>query len=89
MLAALAAVAFLALRLGSAVLLVIGLGLSAALAYAAWRRHRVGTAIASFATAFGPWGFAYIFGGAYIVFGFLLVRAGRQVSRDNPGGPRR
>ena len=69
--------AFVALRLGSVVLLGIGLTLAVILAIAASRRHRVGTAVASFATAFGPWGFAYIFGGIYIVFGFLLIRTGR------------
>jgi hypothetical protein len=68
--------------------LVIGLVMAGAIAVAATRRHRIATAIASFVTAFGPWGFFYVIGAAYLILAFLLIRAGRQVA-DDQGGPRR
>jgi hypothetical protein len=62
----------------------IGVVMVGAIAFAASRRHRVGTAAASFVTAFGPWGFAYVLGAFYLALAFYLV-AGRQVRHDRRG----
>jgi len=53
------------------------------------RQRRVPAAVLTFVAGLGPWWDGFIiFGAVYVVFGFLLVRAGRQVDRDQ-GGPRR
>ncbi len=67
----------------------IGIAIASLMMLGAARRHRVGTASTAFITGIGPWWDGFIiFGAIYIVFGFLLVRTGRQVGRDS-GGPRR
>jgi hypothetical protein len=73
---------FIATLRDSPVLLVIGLALAAALTAASFSGRRIPCALASFVTGFGPWGLAFILGAPFLVFAFLLVRAGRQVGDD-------
>ena len=87
-LAAAAAVFFVLSLRDSTAVLAVGLVMAGALAAAAWRRHRIATAIASFVTGFGPWGFAFILGAPFLILAFVLVRAGRQVPDDQRGARR-
>lgn len=80
---------FVALLHDSPALLAIGAAMTGGLAIAAWRRNRLGTAIAAFVTAFGPWSFFYIVGVAYVGLAFWLARAGRQVLDERAGGEAR
>lgn len=59
------------------------------LALAAARRSRIATATAAFITAFGPWGAFFVAGAGYVLFAFLLLRAGRQMADGDRRGPRR
>lgn len=78
-----------AMLVGSSPWAGIGAGLAVLMEIAALTSHRVGTAIASFILGIGPWWDGFIvFGAVYVVFGFLLVRAGRQMANDQ-GGARR
>ena len=57
----------------------IGVLLALILVINGLRRRRVPAAIAAFFCGLGPWWDGFIiFGVAYVVFGFLLARAGRQ-----------
>jgi hypothetical protein len=77
-LGALALAAFVALSGGRPLFLAVGLTMGIGLVLASARRTRVGAAFLSFVTAFGPWGFAAIFGVAYVGFAlWLLARAGK------------
>jgi hypothetical protein len=56
----------------------LGVALASVLAVGAIVRNRAVMAIGAFITAFGPWGFAYIFGAPYLALAaFLLWRANR------------
>jgi drug/metabolite transporter (DMT)-like permease len=67
----------------------IGGILALGVAVAAVLRRRVPTAVLAFVTGLGPWWDGFIILGAiYVVLGFWLVRAGRQVTHDS-GGARR
>lgn len=79
-LAAVAAMGFFALDRHVPLLLVIGLAMAAVLAFAAWRRSRIGTAVAAFVTAFGPWGFFYVAGALYLGLAFWLVARAKPVT---------
>ena len=72
---------------------LLALSFSAALAFIALQGHRLWTAFASFLLGiFGPWGFAYIFGAAFVAFAFWLAwRAHRAVKASinaDPAGPK-
>lgn len=64
------------------VLLAIGLAMTAGLGAAAWRRSRIGTAFLAFVTAFGPWGFFYVFGAFYLGLAFWLVARAKPPADD-------
>ena len=69
---------------GQALFLAIGLGMTIGLGVSAWRRHRVATAVFAFATTFGPWDFAYVFGAAYAIYSlWLLSGATSKADRRN------
>jgi hypothetical protein len=58
--------------------MVAGVVMAAATAVMGATRRRVPCAIASFVTGLGPWWDGFIIvGAAYVLFGFLLIRAGR------------
>ena len=81
--------AFVALSGGRVLFLAVGLTMGIGLTLAAAARNRVATAALSFVTAFGPWGFAAIFGVAYVGFAlWLLARAGKvgEVTSPAPNG---
>jgi hypothetical protein len=63
----------------------IGAVLALAMGICAIDRRRVGCAVLAFLTGIGPWWDGFIiFGAVYVVFGFLLVRAGRAgAAREN------
>ena len=67
----------------------IGAGLTVLMAISSLTRRRVACAVLSFVIGLGPWWNGFIiFGAIYIVFAFLLVRAGRQLTDDQRGARR-
>lgn len=83
-----AGVAFVALSGGRALFLAIGLTMAGALTYAAWRGSRLGAAFAAFATTFGPWSFAAVFGAPYAIYAFWVLAKGRRLMEPPaPRGP--
>ena len=65
----------------------------AALAFAAWRGHRVWTAIAAFLLVFDPgWRWLYVLAAVPLAYAFLLARRGRLIAaraqvQVQPGPP--
>ena len=76
---------------GQLLFIVVGLAMTIGLGTSAWRRNRVAAAVFAFATTFGPWGFAYVFGAAYAVYAlWVLSGATRRAERRNDSSsPRR
>lgn len=87
LLAVLAAAAFVALRHDQPALLVFGLVVAALLGFATFRRARIGTAAASFVTAFGPWGLFAIAGAVYAGFALWLLARATSSRARNEGTP--
>ena len=76
--AVLAALGFLTLQSDTLLLALLGMAFAFVLAIGSIKGHRGVMAIGAFLTAFGPWGFAYIFGAPFLACAaFLLWRANR------------
>ena len=81
-----AGAAFVALSGGRVLFLGVGLTMATALLLATWWRSRLGAAFAAFATTFGPWGFAAVFGAPYAIYAFWILAKGRRLM-DPPAPP--
>jgi hypothetical protein len=79
-----AGAAFIALSGGRALFLVVGLAMAGALVLASWRRSRIGAAFAAFATTFGPWSFAAVFGAPYAIYAFWILSRGTRLRSPEP-----
>ena len=83
-----AGIAFVVLSGGRALFLAVGLTMAVALTFAAWRGSRLGAAFAAFATTFGPWSFAAVFGAPYAIYAFWILAKGRRLMDPTaPPGP--
>ena len=78
-----AGVAFVALSGGQVLFLGVGLTMATALLLATWWRSRLGAAFAAFATTFGPWGFAAVFGAPYAIYAFWILSRGRRLMESS------
>ena len=83
-----AGVAFVALSGGRPLFLAIGLVMAGALLVASWRRSRIGAAFAAFATTFGPWSFAAVFGAPYAIYAFWILSRGAKLRSPGPSAGR-
>ena len=86
-LAAVAGAAFVALSGGQVLFLGVGLTMAVAVGLSTWWRSRLGAAFAAFATTFGPWGFAAVFGAPYAIYAFWILSRGRRLMESAPRGP--
>ena len=83
-----ATVAFVVLSNGLPVFLAVGLAMGVGLTAAAWAGNRIAAAFVAFATTFGPWGFAAIFGAPYAIYAlWLLARASKVTTPERPPAP--
>lgn len=85
-LAVVAGGAFVALSRGQVLFLGVGLTMAVVLLLSTWWRNRLGAAFAAFATTFGPWGFAAVFGAPYAIYAFWILARGRRLM-DPPAPP--
>lgn len=81
-----AGAAFVALSGGRPLFLGVGLVMAGALVLASWGRSRIGAAFAAFATTFGPWSFAAVFGAPYAIYAFWILSRGTKLRSQGPSG---
>lgn len=81
-----AGAAFVALSGGRLLFLGLGFAMAGALVFASHRRSRLGAAVAAVATAFGPWGFAAVFGAPYAIYAFWVLSRGSRLTSPGPSG---
>lgn len=81
-----AGAAFVTLSGGRPLFLGVGLVMAGALVLASGRRSRIGAAFAAFATTFGPWSFAAVFGAPYAIYAFWILSRGTKLRSLGPSG---